>query len=183
MFFGLVHYPHIEHKGFQSFRHKYEPFFQLLPEHVPFVHPVPENIGRKELEKHIEKVLSRWKPFNVHFCILEKTWDHWLFLGAKEGYKEVVDLHDQLYNGILSPFLRKDLPFYPHIGLGLFSREAYDFDDPTAALTLDEKKYNSARQEFEDLEFDIWCTIDKLTLVEINSNYTECVDLNNYLIP
>jgi hypothetical protein len=93
-----------------------------------------------------------------------------------------VDLHDQLYKGILSPYLREDLPFYPHIGLGLFSREAYDFDNPTAELTLDEKRYNKARREFGDLGIDIWCTINRLTLVKINSDYTECVDLNSYAI-
>ena len=183
MYFGLVHYPQITHQGFQSFRNKYEPYSHLLPEHVTFIHPVPVNIGREKLERHIEVVLSKWKPFKVHFCLLEKTWDHWLYLGAKEGHNQVVDLHDQLYKGILNPFHRKDLPFYPHIGLGLFSREAYDFDNPSAELTLDVQKYNKARQEFEDLKIDIWCTIDRLTLVEITSNYTECVDLINYWIP
>jgi len=74
MYFGLVHYPQIEHKGFQSFREKYEPYSQLLPGHVPFVHPVPE--------RHIIKVLRGWKPFRAHFCMIEKTRDHWLFLGA-----------------------------------------------------------------------------------------------------
>jgi hypothetical protein len=60
--------------------------------------------------------------------------------------------------------------------LGLFSKEAYDFDNPTAQLTLDEKRFNKARREFEDLGTDIWCTIDRLTLVKINSSYTECAE-------
>ena len=182
MYFGLVHYPQIGHKGFQSFRNKYEPYSQLLPEHVTFIHPVLETIGKKKLEKHIERVLSNWKPFKVHFCNLEKTWDHWMYLGADEGNKLVLELHDKLYEGILRPYLRKDLPFYTHIGLGLFSKETYDFNNPTAELTLDEEKYYQARKEFEDLEFDLWCTIDRLTLIKINSEFTECVDMRNYSI-
>ena len=134
------------------------------------------------MERHIDAVLNSWKPFKVHFCLLEKTWDHWMYLGAREGHNQVVDLHDQLYQGILSPYLRMDLPFYPHIGLGLFSREAYDFDNPTAELTLDEKRYKKARREFEDLGTDIWCTIDKLTLVKINSSYTKCVDVKDFQV-
>ncbi|MGW8315398.1 MAG: hypothetical protein ACWGNV_07345, partial [Bacteroidales bacterium] len=63
MYFGLVHYPKIEHLGFQTFRATYDPYCQLLPEHVTFIHPVPEHIGRNRLEKHIEKVLSSWDPF------------------------------------------------------------------------------------------------------------------------
>ena len=182
MYFALVYYPKIEHEGFHSFRRRYEPYSELLPEHVPFVFPVPEVIGREKLETHIEQVVKTCKPFDVHFCTLEKTWDHWLYLGAKEGHDAVVELHDKLYTGILSPYLREDLPFYPHIALGLFSKEPYDFNHPTAALTLDEEKYNKARQSFEKMGVDLWFTIDKLTLVSVNSDFTECVALRNFAI-
>lgn len=182
MYYALVYYPRIEHKGFHDFRRQYEPYSELLPEHLPFVYPVPESIGLKKLEEHIENVLDTWKPFDVHFCTLEKTWDHWLYVGAKEGHDSVVELHDDLYEGILSPYLRKDLPFYPHIGLGLFSKEAYDFSNPTAELTLNEEKYNAAFKAFEAMEFDHWCTIDKLTLAQLNANLTECIDLRYFLI-
>jgi len=182
MYFGLVHYPKIIHKGFQSFRQTYEPYYALIPAHVTFIHPVPEIVGRKKLEEHIEKVLSDWQPFKVHFYTIEKTWDHWLYIGAEEGHSSVVGLHDNLYEGMLGPYLREDLPFYPHIALGLFSKEAYDFDNPTAELSLDGDRYRQARKEFEDLGFDLWCTIDRLTLVKINSDYTECTDLRNFVI-
>lgn len=180
MYFALVYYPQIEHEGFHAFRDRYEPYSELLPEHVPFVFPVPENIGRDKLEAHIEQVVNTCKPFDAHFCTLEKTWDHWLYLGAKEGHDAIVELHDKLYKGILSPYLREDLPYYPHIALGLFSTEAYDFNNPTAELTLDEEKYNSARKSFEKMGVDLWCTVDKLTLVGVNSDFTECVDLRNF---
>jgi len=183
MYFGLVHYPQIKHDGFQNFRDRYDPYSNLLPEHITFIHPVPEDVGRKKLERHIEIVLDCWESFKVHFCLIEKTWDHWMYLGAKEGHNLVVDLHDKLYKGLLSPYLRKDLPFYPHIGLGFFSGEAYDFDNPTAELTLDEKRYFIACQEFEDLGIDIWCTIDRLTLVKVNSTYTECIGLRDFSLP
>ena len=182
MYFALVYYPQIEHEGFHSFRYQYEPYAELLPEHVPFIYPVPETVDREKLEQHIKKVLSTWKPFDVHFCTLDKTWDHWLYLGAKEGYNSVVKLHDKLYEGILSPYLRKDLPFNPHIGLGLFSKEAYDFNNPTAELTLDEERFKSARREFEEMGFDLWCTVDRLTLVKINADFTECSELSTFEI-
>jgi len=182
MYYALVHYSQIIHEDFQSFRRRYDPYAALLPEHITFIHPVPESIGRTKLEKHIENVIGSWKPFKAHFCSLEKTWDHWMYLGAKEGHDLVVELHDKLYEGILSPYLREDLPFYPHIGLGLFSKEGYDFDNPTAKLTLDEEKYRQARKEFVDLRFDLWCTIDKLTLVKVNAEYTECTDIRSFMI-
>lgn len=180
MYFGLVYYPHIKHEGFQSFRRRYDPYWELLPEHVTFIHPVPGHIGKKKLEGHIEHVLNHWHPFDVHFCTVEKTWDHWMYLGAIEGHQSVIDLHDQLYDGILNPYLRKDLPFYPHIGLGLFSNEAYDFNNPTASLTLNEKKYKKAREEFEDLSFDLWCIIDQLTLLSISSDFKLSNELRSF---
>ena len=181
MYFGLVYYPQIKHKGFQSFRSKYDPYSELLPEHVTFIHPVPEIIGRANLEQHIEKILSSWKPFKVHFCTLEKTWDHWLYMGAREGKNLVIELHDKLYEGILRPYLREDLPFFPHIGLGLFSIETYDFNNPTAKLTLDERKFKQAKKEFEELNYDLWCTINRLSLVKINSDFNQCDTIRDFI--
>ena len=182
MYFALVYYPCIEDQGFHHFRMKYEPYASLMPVHVPFVFPTPEEVGRKKLEAHISKVLKDWKPFHVHFCKLEKTWDHWLYVGAEEGHDQVVQLHDHLYTGILAPYLRKDLPFHPHIGLGLFSKEKYDFNNPTTKLTLDEEKYLRAIEEFEALHFDLWCTIDCLTLVRLDDKFTECMAVQEYSI-
>jgi hypothetical protein len=154
VYFALVYYPGIDNQAFHTFRRKYEPYSELLREHVTFVFPTTKTVGRQRLEDHIISVLITWEPFKLHFCNLEKTWDHWLYLGAKEGHDLVVKLHDQLYGGILSPYLRADLPFYPHIGLGLFSKESYDSNNPTAKLTLDVSKYKRAKKEFEDLRFD-----------------------------
>jgi len=182
MFLALVYYPRIEHGGFHAFRNKYEPFSKLLPEHIPFIFPVPESIGIGNLESHITKILSSWEPFRIHFCSLDKTQDHWLFLAAKEGNNQAIMLHDDLYQGILASYLRKDLPYTPHIGLGLFSKEKYDFHNPTAALTLDEQRYIRARKEFEDLKFDLWCSIDHLTLVKVNDDFSECHDMMNFKI-
>jgi hypothetical protein len=180
MFYALAHYPQIKHEGFQSFRRKYDPYSELLDEHVTFIFPVPEVIGREKLEAHIEQVLAHWEPFRVHFCTLEINWDHWMYLGAKEGHDLVVKLHDDFYQGLLGPYLREDLPFFPHIGLGLFSKERYDFNNPTAELRLDEEKYKMAVREFEALGFEIWFTVDRFTLVQINADFTEFHNLKDF---
>ena len=180
MYLALVYFPQIDHEGFHEFRNTYEPYAALLREHMTFMFPVPESIGREELEKHISEVLSHRDPFKVHFCLLEKTVDHWLFWTLEEGMKLAVGLHDELYSGILSPHLKTDLPFIPHIGLGLFSTENYDFNDPYAELTLDQGRYERARKEFEALNMDLWCTIDHLALLRINEEYTECTELRRF---
>ena len=180
MYFALVQYPQIGNEDFHSFRNKYDPYASILKEHITLIYPVPFTVGRAKLEEHIQEVLHDWSPFKVHFCTLEKTWDHWLYLGAKEGKNLVTDLHDQLYTGIINPYLREDLPFYPHIGLGLFSKEDYDFNKPTAKLTLNEEKYKNALIEFKEIKFEVWCTINKLTLVKVNSDFTEFQDMISF---
>ena len=182
MYLSLVYYPGIELKGFHAFRNKYEPFSSLLPEHLTFVFPVPESIGEEDLTYHILEVLSSWKPFRVHFSNLEKTIDHWLFWTIGEGNELVSRLHDELYTGILAPHLREDLPYSPHIGLGLFSMEDYNFNNPTAELTLDRDKYERARKEFEDMDLDLWFTIDQLTLLRINAEFTACRKIKTFQI-
>jgi len=177
MFYALVHYPKIGHPGFQAFRKRYEPYAGLLPEHLPFVFPVPESIGFENLVKHVEKVLEKWTAFDIHINGHTKTWDHWLMLVLKEGNEKTIRLHDDLYTGILAPYLREDLPYLPHIGLGLFSKENYNFNNPTAKLQLDEARYTQALAEVKELNLDFWRTVDTLTLVKVNPEFTQCWDV------
>jgi 2'-5' RNA ligase len=180
MYFALVYYPHIELQGFQELRHKYEPYASLLPEHLTFLFPVPESIGLENIKTHIDKVLEKWKPFKVHFKGLNKTWDHWLFLGLKEGNDIAIKLHDDLYTGHLSPHLREDLPYTPHIGLGLCSKEDYDLNNPTAQLSLDADKYRDVEAAFKKLNLDFWRTIDHLTLVKVNEDFSKSEDIMTF---
>lgn len=182
MYLALVYYPEIDHKGFHRFRTTYEPFAALLPPHLPFIFPLEASFGIEHMKSHIQAVIKRWHAFDMHFCKLEKTWDHWLFLGAEAGNDLAILLHDELYSGELEPYLREDLPYTPHIGLGLFSIESYDFHNPTAELALDENKYKSARAEFEALNFDLWCKVNTLTMVQVNEAFTKCEDLFTFTL-
>lgn len=76
--------------------------------------------------------------------------------------------------------LREDLPYTPHIGLGLFSTENYDLNDPFAELTLNAGKYERAAKEFEKLNIDLWSTVDQLALLRINKGFTECTELRRF---
>ena len=92
-------------------------------------------------------------------------------------------LHDELYTGgLLAPFLRYDLPFIPHVGLGFFGNKTYDIANPTDEIPLEQEKYIRAKAEFEDLKLDFWRTIDCLTLVSINSNFTKSHDIIQFRI-
>ena len=180
MYYALVYYPEIEQKEFHELRHKYEPYADLMPEHLGVLMPVPATVGFDTIEIHIKSILAKWRPFDVHFCKLERSWDQWLYLTLKEGNQQVIELHDELHGGILLPYLRKDLPYTPHVGLGIFSKEKYDINNPTAQLSLDQEKYQKGKSEFDKLNLDFWRTIGHLTLVKVNSDFTECWDVKEY---
>jgi hypothetical protein len=86
-------------------------------------------------------------------------------LVLKEGNEKVITLHDELYTGILSPYLRRDLEFIPHIGLALFARRdaGYNALNPKV-VDFDEKRYRQALAEAESLKIDSFNIIDRSLL-------------------
>ena len=182
MYFALIYYPKIYNEAFHAFRKKYDPWHFVLPPHVPFIFPTPVKIGRTKLENHITKVLRKWEKFDVLFNTIEKTSDHWMFLGASAGKEKVIRLHDELYTDVLAPHLRTDLPFDPQIGLGVFSKQKYDVNNPAALLQFDSARFYKALDEFKRIGFEIICTIDRLVLVKLNADFNQCEDLRTFLL-
>lgn len=173
MYYSLVHFPDIDRSKINDFRFKYDPYSNLIDAHISIVFPVPDAVGKENLIKHIENKLLTQKSFDIHILGLEKAWDNWLFLVLKEGKEEIVKLHDILYEDILSEFLRKDIKFIPHIAIGLFTEKDgnYNLKDPKA-IPLDEALYKKALLEAENSAFDFNSKVTKLSLVEIDDNFT-----------
>jgi len=88
-----------------------------------------------------------------------------LLLLLKKGNEEAIALHDELYTGILAPYLRRDIEYIPHIGIGLFVRKdaGYNALDPKI-VDFDAKLYSQALKEAESLKIDSFDTVDRLVL-------------------
>jgi hypothetical protein len=172
MYYALLYYPKLDKKTEEdigSFRRKYNPFAGSLKPHIPFVFPVPcGDIEETKLTEHIETVLKNWKPFQIHIEGFTKSWAHWLLLLLKEGNEEAIVLHDELYTGMLSPYLRKDIEYIPHIGIGLFVRKdaGYNVLDPKK-VDFDAKLYSQALKEAKSLNISSFDTVDRLFLDKI----------------
>jgi len=172
MHYSLVCYPEFDEKteeNIEAFRRKYDPFVDSWRPHIPFIFPVPCNgVEEERFTDHVETVLKNWKPFPVRIGGFAKSWDHWLFLLLKEGNREAVALHDELYTGILSPYLRRDIEYIPHIGIGLFARKnaGYNALDPKK-VDFDAKLYSQALKEAESLKINSFDTVDKLVLNKV----------------
>jgi len=179
MFYSLIHYPKIDKSKINEFRHKYDPYVNLVDSHITLVFPVPSEIGLGELINHVSRQLTGWQPFEAEIKGLEKSWDHWLFLTLEGGNKKVIELHDKLYEGILSPYLRSDIEFVPHIAIGLFVKDQYDLRDPKA-VEFDRETYNVALREAEALDVVQTYLMDSLTLIEIDDKFKTSKTLKEF---
>jgi len=172
MYYVLTYYPKFDGKteeNIKAFRKKYDPFVYSWKPHIPFIFPVPcSEVEEEKLTEHIETVLKNWKPFPIHIGGFRKSWDHCLFLLLKKGNEEAIALHDKLYTGMLSPYLRRDIEYIPHIGIGLFVRKdaGYNVLDPKK-VEFDAKLYSQALREAESLKISSFDTVDRLVLEKI----------------
>jgi hypothetical protein len=172
MYHSLVYYPKFDRKteeNIKTFRRKYDSFADVWKPHIPFIFPVPcSQIDEGKFTEHVETVLRNWKPFPIRMGGFSKSWDHWLFLLLKEGNEKAIALHDELYTGILSAYLRRNIQYIPHIGIGLFVKEDTDYDalNPKT-VDFDSKLYSQALKEAKSLKIDCFDTVDRLVLSKV----------------
>jgi 2'-5' RNA ligase len=182
MYYALVHYPKLEKKKVKEFRRKYDPLVNIIEPHITLIFPLPANqIDESQLVDHINKTLSKWKPFDIHMTGFKKSWDCWLFLLIKEGGNSIIKLHNELYTGILAKYLRKDIEFIPHITLGLFVKKETPYDLPNPqAVAFDEEKYESAIKEAKRLNLDYGNTFDKVCLIKLNEDLSKILETKEF---
>ena len=80
-------------------------------------------IAEPQYLRHVETVAADCAVinFSCRYAMLSAD-DHddmaYVFLVPDEGYSQLSRLHDRLYTGVLSSYLRLDIPFIPHITIG-----------------------------------------------------------------
>ena len=189
VFRGLVFYPEINTEKIELFRKKYDPSYKLIKPHVAVVFPIDSSsLSRQSFSSHVRVVLEHWKSFDVELRGFAKSWDHWLFLTLGKGNEKVIKLHNELYGGILASYLRTDIHYIPHIGLGefvkedemsLLSRKRLRLSKPTH-IDLDEVRYKNALEEAQNLNLSYSTRVEKLHMIEINDDYTIIKDIEEF---
>lgn len=181
MLYSLIHRPNIDTSVIRRFQSQYDPYYHLAGPHIPLIFPTPEEVGEEQLVEHIKKVLATWLPFKYHLKGLEKSWDNWLFLMVQEGNDEFVKLHDELYSAVMALYLRKDIPYRPHVGLGLFVKkwENYFVIDPEQK-SLDQTEYKKVLKEAEEADLDYWSDMDNVELFTMNDKMSRVVSIQKF---
>jgi hypothetical protein len=167
MLYSVVYFPDLQDKRIELFRKEHDPYADLIREHLTIVFPFPAEVGLEVLKDHLSDVLRNHPPFEAIIQGFEKSWDHWLFLALEKGEEDFVSIHNELYTGILDRFLRRDLEYRPHIGLGYFGGIEYDPLRPEA-LEFREAEYDKALEELTEMKLSYSCKVSCLTIVELD---------------
>lgn len=136
MYYALVYYLKSYPQELVAFRQKYDPRTAITAPHLTFVFPVIANIHEATLIEHISQILAHCKPISITLRGITKAWDDYVFLMVADGTQQVIELHDQLYTGILATELRKDLPYVPHVTIGQVEVGATEPIEEAKALNL-----------------------------------------------
>lgn len=104
----------------ELFRRRHDPLATMLAAHVHLVFPFATTLSAVQLASHVRRIVGKWPPLPVTFRDVEGMLDTFVLLMVRERESAITTLHDQLYaqGTVLAPFLRKELPFAPHVTLG-----------------------------------------------------------------
>ena len=106
-----------------NFRNKYYFKADLVLPHVTFVFPFTFEGEIRDLENHIETTIKGIDAFNFSLESFSVSFDNHVFLDFQKGRENIQKIHDNLYTEILTPFLRKDIPYSPHITIATCNEE------------------------------------------------------------
>ena len=175
--YALVHFPDIDETKINELRDEYDPYKDLIDLHITIIFPVV--VEREVLERHISEILAGWSPFTIRLKGLHLSFDQWLFLTVEDGNDKLVRLFEAMYTGLLAPHRRHDIEYIPHIGLGYFGMDEYDLTVQSVA-PLDESRYNEGLRKAEAANLDFETQLDRLTLVEIDDQFTKTTVLSEF---
>ena len=182
VFHALVCFPNIQITKINEFRKKYDPHYDLVKPHITLIFPLEQSkISQNSLSEHIKSITTTWKPFTMELRGLHKSFDHWLFLLVGKGKQKLIQLHDELYTGILAPFLKKDLEYIPHITIGRFIKKSDELNqEGTNNNEFDEARYKVGLRKAENLQFNFLTEVNSFHLIQVNDAFTQSKILKEF---
>lgn len=105
----------------QQIRQAYDPLASLIPPHITLVFPFESAISTEDLSVHMSSVARQFHPFPLSLQGITGHTNEYLFLNVKEGNDRLIALHDQLYTGVLAPYLTVQETYFPHLTIGRLS--------------------------------------------------------------
>lgn len=126
MAYIVVAYPKLEHSDFdwiQNYREQNDSrYFSVIEPHLTLVFAI-DDIVKDSFVNEVKDRIAGIEPFDfvINVATINQNDDGKYYhelLVPDTGYSNIVKLHDKLYSGLFAPYLRFDIDFIPHIGVG-----------------------------------------------------------------
>ena len=101
-------------------RKRIDPLYKNIRPHISLVFPFDSPISDDRLITLTQESLKKVDCFKIELNHLDGDFrGGYIWLEVGQGRKEIEIIHDSLYrNSELSVFLRKDIPYVPHLTVG-----------------------------------------------------------------
>jgi len=105
-----------------DFRRQHDiPFRDVVAPHFTMVFGCDE-VPLQPYRQHVAEIARSQDriKFSCRYAMLhndDSNDNYYVFLVPDQGYGEISKLHDKLYQGLLAPYMRLDIPYVPHIGI------------------------------------------------------------------
>jgi 2'-5' RNA ligase len=144
----------------QEIRNQYDSLAHKIAPHITLVFPFESDISSNKLYQHVRNNLRDFKSFKLTMQRIIQE-ENYLFLDLTQGQKEVIEIHDLLYSGLLSGFLSKQHRYQPHLTVGRFK------DSNAVKFAMNELKY---------FDYKFETKVDKITTEIILDDLSSKVD-------
>jgi 2'-5' RNA ligase len=159
---AVVIFPQIPTSDIDAIRKRFDPQYGRIAPHITLVFPTSASLPSEQLSEHLRQVASTWVPFPIRLHGIRRESVHWLVLDVPEGADQIRALHDELYTGPLAGSMRRDIPYTPHLTLGVFSPVANQVEVASAEL-----RWNEAWTAAVALRVDFVTTVGRVSLLTI----------------
>ena len=165
----IMIFPHFKNgQLIDNIRKKYDPLSEHVGPHITLVFPFKSELDTIKLKEHIETILFNIKPFQIILSGItpKVSFGNYLFVNIKEGNSQIIEIHKNLYTGILKDFFPQwlnGIDFLPHITVGCIS----NMDD-----------FEKAVEETKNIDDVFETTVDAISVEIIDENEDSIIELN-----
>ena len=172
MAYLVVAYPKLNKNDYdwiQQYRSKNDPrYFTVVEPHITLLFAIGD-VEEETFTSEVKNQLADVKPFDftIRVATINQNDDgkyYHEFLVPDEGYSNVVKIHDKLYSEMFRDYLRLDIDFIPHIGIGNSD------DAQTSKMRID---------ELNKREISITGKVDCIDIIEFKDGVVTTVEKIN----
>lgn len=149
-------------------RERYDPLASHVRPHITLVFPFDSCIKTAELKNHLTSGLAQQKIFDIVLggFTLTRSYGNYLFLNIKKGKERIINIHRNLYTGILEGYYPEWLKngfFLPHMTVGCIE---------------DEKAFLEAADKIKGIDDLFQTTVEEISVEIIDENEDSIIELN-----